>query len=47
MGVVGISIPVVAIYSGYIIPKPSMIGALRWLAYINVRRVNDTFLTFR
>ena len=25
-----------AFYTGYTLPKPSMIGALRWLTYINV-----------
>jgi hypothetical protein len=24
------------LYTGYTIPKPSMIGALRWISYINV-----------
>lgn len=24
------------LYTGYAIPKPSMIGALRWITYINV-----------
>ena len=45
--VAGITILVVAIYSGYTIPKPSMIGALRWLYYPNVRRATYTFLIFR
>lgn len=31
----GISVLVMVIYTGYVIPKPSMIGALRWLTYIN------------
>jgi ATP-binding cassette subfamily G (WHITE) protein 2 (SNQ2) len=26
----------IALYTGYAIPKPSMIGALRWIIYINV-----------
>ncbi|KAF8329222.1 pleiotropic drug resistance ABC transporter [Amanita rubescens] len=34
----GISILAVAIYTGYTIPKPSMIGALRWISYINPMR---------
>ena len=25
-----------SLYPGYQIPKPSMIGALRWISYINV-----------
>jgi len=43
----GISLLVLAIYTGYTIPKPSMVGTLRWLTYVNVRRAKDTFLTFR
>ena len=39
--VAGIFILALAIYTGYTIPKPSMIGALRWLTYINVRRAQD------
>jgi ABC-type multidrug transport system permease subunit len=34
--VAGMSILVLAIYTGYTIPKPSMIRALRWITYINV-----------
>jgi ATP-binding cassette subfamily G (WHITE) protein 2 (SNQ2) len=33
----GISILALSIYTGYNIPKPTMIGALRWITYINVR----------
>lgn len=33
----GISVLALSIYTGYTIPKPSMIGALRWITYINVR----------
>ena len=40
----GISIPILAIYTGYLIPKPSMIGALRWLTYLNVRCAKDAGL---
>ncbi|KAF8624553.1 hypothetical protein AX15_005817 [Amanita polypyramis BW_CC] len=36
--VAGISVLAVAIYTGYTIPKPSMIGALRWITYINPLR---------
>lgn len=32
----GISLLILLLYSGYTIPKPSMIGALRWISYINV-----------
>ncbi|KAF8156049.1 pleiotropic drug resistance ABC transporter [Crassisporium funariophilum] len=31
----GISVLALAIYTGFTIPKPSMIGALRWITYIN------------
>ncbi|KAF9225036.1 hypothetical protein BS17DRAFT_731853 [Gyrodon lividus] len=31
----GIMILVVSLYTGYLIPQPSMIGALRWITYIN------------
>lgn len=32
----GIAILLLALYTGYTIPQPSMIGALRWITYINV-----------
>lgn len=32
----GISILALSIYTGYNIPKPTMIGAMRWITYINV-----------
>jgi len=47
MSISGISILVLAIYTGYAIPKPSMFGASRWLTDLNVRHAKDTFLTFR
>ncbi|KAH9484099.1 Brefeldin A resistance protein [Psilocybe cubensis] len=31
----GISVLALSIYTGYTIPKPTMIGALRWITYIN------------
>jgi ATP-binding cassette subfamily G (WHITE) protein 2 (SNQ2) len=34
--VAGIAVLALCIYTGYTIPKPSMIGALRWITYINV-----------
>lgn len=34
----GISTLALAIYTGYTIPRPSMIGALRWITYINPLR---------
>ena len=33
----GLSLLVFSLYTGYTIPQPSMIGALRWLTYIDVR----------
>lgn len=33
----GLSVLLLVLYTGYMIPKPSMIGALRWISYINVR----------
>lgn len=35
--VAGIMLLGLSLYTGYQIPKPSMIGALRWISYINVR----------
>lgn len=40
----GISVLALTIYVGYSIPKPSMIGALRWITYINVRPLSITSL---
>ncbi|RDB26885.1 Brefeldin A resistance protein [Hypsizygus marmoreus] len=34
----GVSILALAIYTGFTIPRPSMIGALRWITYINPLR---------
>jgi ABC-type multidrug transport system permease subunit len=34
--VAGLSVLVLVLYTGYTIPQPSMIGALRWISYINV-----------
>ena len=34
--VAGISVLILTLYTGYSIPQPSMIGALRWITYINV-----------
>ncbi|KZT65216.1 hypothetical protein DAEQUDRAFT_716908 [Daedalea quercina L-15889] len=33
--VAGISVLILTLYTGYTIPQPSMIGALRWLTYLN------------
>ncbi|KII83910.1 hypothetical protein PLICRDRAFT_179945 [Plicaturopsis crispa FD-325 SS-3] len=35
MGISGIFLLVFVLYTGYLIPLPSMIGALRWLTWIN------------
>jgi ABC-type multidrug transport system permease subunit len=34
--VTGVIMLVVVLYTGYTIPQPSMIGALKWITYINV-----------
>ena len=33
----GVMILALVLYTGYTIPQPSMIGALHWISYINVR----------
>ena len=33
----GVSLLILTLYTGYNIPEPSMIGALHWIVYINVR----------
>jgi ABC-2 type transporter len=35
--VAGILLLGLVLYTGYTIPKPSMIGALRWITWVNVR----------
>lgn len=35
--IAGVTLLVLVLYTGYQIPIPEMIGALRWLIYINVR----------
>ena len=42
--VAGMSILVLTLYTGYTIPQPSMIGALRWITYINVRPSHPSLL---
>lgn len=37
--VAGILLLALSLYTGYQIPRPSMIGALRWISYINVSQV--------
>ena len=39
--VAGISLLILTLYTGYNIPFPRMIGALRWLTYINVSPLSD------
>jgi ATP-binding cassette subfamily G (WHITE) protein 2 (SNQ2) len=34
--IAGILLLMLVLYTGYTIPKPSMIGALKWISYINV-----------
>ena len=34
--VAGLMLLTLVLYTGYTIPKPSMIGALKWITYINV-----------
>jgi len=34
--VAGLMLLTLVLYTGYAIPKPSMIGALKWISYINV-----------
>jgi len=33
----GVVLLIFILYTGYNIPEPSMVGALHWLTYINVR----------
>ena len=37
----GVSLLVLTLYTGYNIPVPRMIGALRWITYINVRSTSN------
>ncbi|TFK72114.1 hypothetical protein BDN72DRAFT_957578 [Pluteus cervinus] len=44
--IAGISILTITLYSSYVIPKPTMIGALRWISYLNpVRYSFEALLT--
>ena len=43
LSVAGLSTLGLVLYTGYTIPKPSMIGALKWITYINVSGVLDSF----
>lgn len=43
LSLAGVMILALALYTGYTIPQPSMIGALRWLTYLNVRFKNFSF----
>ena len=42
--VAGITLLALSMYTGYNIPEPYMIGALKWIAYINVR-IRRAFFT--
>lgn len=42
--VAGVTVLILMLYTGYTIPRPSMIGALRWITYINVRTVHVSLL---
>jgi len=33
----GVALLAISLYTGYVIPRPSMIGALKWITWINVR----------
>lgn len=35
--IAGLTTLILVLYTGYSIPQPYMIGALRWITYINVR----------
>lgn len=37
--VAGLATLILVLYTGYTIPQPSMIGALRWITYLNVCRL--------
>lgn len=40
----GVLILALSLYTGYQIPRPTMIGALRWISFINVR-LHIVFIT--
>lgn len=42
--IAGVLLLALSLYTGYQIPKPSMIGALRWISYINVSFEDSTHL---
>lgn len=43
--IAGVLLLGLSLYTGYQIPKPSMIGALRWISYINVSsEIPETYL---
>ncbi|KAH7929028.1 hypothetical protein BV22DRAFT_1057873 [Leucogyrophana mollusca] len=44
--IAGIIVLALALYTGYLIPKPAMIGALKWISYINpIRYSFEALLT--
>ena len=42
--IAGLTTLVLVLYTGYSIPQPYMIGALRWITWLNVRRRAPTCL---
>lgn len=42
--IAGIMLLALSLYTGYNIPLPSMIGALKWISYINVCRFSSKLL---
>jgi len=41
--VAGVLLLALSLYTGYQIPRKQMIGALRWISYINVRSLPDCY----
>ena len=39
----GLAILLLSLYTGYTIPQPSMIGALRWITWINVSCAEQSY----
>ena len=44
--VAGLAMLLLVLYTGYSIPQPTMIGALRWITYINVSEVESSLRIF-
>lgn len=45
--IAGVSVLILTLYTGYNIPQPDMIGALRWITYINVSGISCLFCLVR